>query len=289
MEMVATAKTKKMTDRVSASRPYGEKIAELVTGLSGLKSVVSSPYLRSAEKVKRVALLIVTADRGLCGGYNSNTLKLARRRIEKYRSENVELDIYIVGKKGAGYFKFLKIPVKKSYTGFDDKFEFSRADEMAQFFMDEFAAERIDRFETVSTVYYNSVRQVPEVLGILPVGKGEAVVASDNEIVDGKTVQEAVLGKPHPEQSAAYVPNTIYEPEPEVILTNLLPLVVKTLVYRSLLEAITSEQIARRVAMKNASDNAAEMSRVLGRHYNRVRQAAITQELSEIVAGADAI
>ncbi len=283
MEMVSTAKSKRMTDRVNAAKPYGEKIAELMDTLGGLKGQVESPLLRAVSEPKRIAVLVVTANRGLCGGYNANTLKLARKVIEDHKAAGREVEVHMVGKKGAGFFKFVKIPVAKTYLNVDDKFEYSQAEELAEYFMDEFSANKLDKVEIVSTQYHNSSSQTPGVTPVLPVGGG-AVAKTDEDDDDGEG--------PAPKKrktEKGYNANAIYEPSPELILKKLLPLTVKSIVYTAMLEAVTSEQIARRIAMKNATDNAGEMQKMLTRKYNRARQASITQELSEIVAGADAV
>jgi len=271
MEMVSTAKSKQLSDRVNASKPYSEKIAELMEGLGALKDQIDSPYLRTVSEPKKITMIIVTANRGLCGGYNTNTLKMARKAVERYKEQGREVEIHMIGKKGISYFKFLKIPVEKTYTNIDDKFTFEDANELALYFMKEFAEGRTDRVEFISTIYYTSARQIPGMTRVLPIGMDLEV--SENE----KTGSTSASG------------NMIYEPSPEVILKQLLPLVVKTMVYKLLIEAVTSEQIYRRIAMKNATDAAGEMIKVLTRIYNRARQAAITQEISEIVAGADAL
>ena len=276
MEMVATAKSKRMTDRVHAAQPYSRKIGEIMRALESLKEQVHSPLLREVADPKRVALLVVTANRGLCGGYNSNTLRLTRRHIEAHRAQGREIELHVVGKKGNAYFKFLKIPVAKAYTNIDDRFSYADAEGIAEEFMRSFAAGHVDAVEIASMIYYASSKQAPGITPLLPVGTPEST---------GAAVSQAAGAPAGP----GYRANILYEPSPEVILKRLLPLVVKTVVYRALLEAVASEQIFRRIAMKSATDNAGDMIKLLTRQYNRVRQAGITQELSEIVAGADAL
>ena len=275
MEMVATAKSKRMTDRVHAAQPYSRKISEIMSALGSLKDQVDSPLLREVAEPKRVALLIVTANRGLCGGYNSNTLRLSRRRIAELREQGREVELHVVGKKGNGYFKFLKMPVAQSHTSIDDRFSYADAEGIADGFMQAFASGQVDAVEIISMIYYGSSKQIPGSTPLLPVG------------ISGDAGSQAAAGPGG--AGSRYRSNTSYEPSPEIILRRLLPLVVKTVVYRALLEAVASEQIFRRIAMKSATDNAGEMIKLLTRNYNRVRQAGITQELSEIVAGADAL
>ncbi|MFB5652522.1 ATP synthase F1 subunit gamma [Leptospira wolffii] len=262
MEMVATAKSKKLSDRVNASHPFSNKIKELVGALASLASVVKSPYLRKPNAVRSVALLVITANRGLCGGYNSKTIRLAKNRIQEWKDQGVGVRLFVVGKKGISYFQFAKEKIEKSYTHIDDKSGYKEAEEFADFFLGLFAKEEVDAVEIISTVYHSSANQEAEVTKVLPFeAQGEANVGS----------------------------SVLYEPSPADILESLLPLVVKTAFLKAILEANCSEQIAKRVAMKSATDAASEMIKLLTRGYNRIRQAKITQEISEIVAGADSL
>lgn len=263
MEMVSTAKSKKMSDRVNASKPYSKAIMELVGSLSSLANKIESPLLRREEKPSKIALFVITANRGLCGGYNSNTLRLARHRISELKAQGISYDLYVIGKKGVNFLRFIKESVVESYTNIGDASGYKEAEFFANKFMDLFSEKKIDGLEIISTVYHSSAHQKPEVTKILPI---EPTSGS-------KEVNDSV----------------IYEPNPEVILNSLLPQVIKTALFRAILEALTSEHIARRVAMKSATDAASEMIKLLTRGYNRVRQAKITQEISEIVAGADSI
>ncbi len=279
MEMVATAKSKRMADRVHAAQPYSRKISEIMGALESLKDQVDSPFLRQVENPKRVALLVVSANRGLCGGYNSNTLRLARRRLQELKGQGRDVELHVVGKKGVGYFKFLRLSVVKSYTNIDDRFSYADAEGIAQGFMESFATKQVDAVEKVYTNNHRSYKQTPGSTPQLPGGRSPPPPTGGG----------ASPAQPKKESGSRYRANISYQPSPELILKRLLPLVVKTVVYRALLEAVTSEQIFRRIAMKNATDNAGEMIKLLTRKYNRVRQAGITQELSEIVAGADAL
>ncbi|TGK04854.1 ATP synthase F1 subunit gamma [Leptospira semungkisensis] len=262
MEMVATAKSKKLSDRVNASHPFSNKIKELVGALASLAAVVKSPYLRKPNAIRSVALLVITANRGLCGGYNSKTIRAARSRIQEWKEKGVNVRLFVVGKKGISYFQFAKEKIEKSYTHIDDKSGYKEAEEFADFFLSMFAKEEVDSVEIVSTIYHSSSNQEAGVTKVLPFeAQGQSNVGS----------------------------NVLYEPNPESILESLLPLVVKTAFLKAILEANCSEQIAKRVAMKSATDAASEMIKLLTRGYNRIRQAKITQEISEIVAGADSL
>lgn len=269
MEMVAAAKSRRMINRVQAAKPYGDKLQEILEGLEDLTGNIDSPLLRRSENPKKYVLLVVTANRGLCGGYNSNTLKLARRRILELENQGKEVSVHVIGKKGVSYFNFLKQPVARTILDIDDTVTFEQARDLADGYRAEFEEEKFDVLELVSTVYRNAASQVPAVNQILPVGVSQKEEEQEKKPKAGQDI--------------------IFEPEPEVILENLLPHLVRTFLFRALLEAVTAEQIYRRVAMKAASDAAGDMSKSLSQLYNRKRQASITQEISEIVGGADAI
>ncbi|MDH5656967.1 MAG: ATP synthase F1 subunit gamma [Spirochaetia bacterium] len=271
MEMVSTAKSKRMVDRVNEAKPYGMKIAEIIESLEGLKDSVDSPFMRNEENPKKVLLLVVTANRGLCGGYNTNILKMARSRILQLKENNAEPVLYVIGKKGMSFFKFIDHPVEASFDTIDDAFKYEDAMEIAYRIMNSFANEEVDRVEVISTVYVSSSKQEATLTPILPIGAQETE-KSDSVIKSGVA-------------TASY----LYEPNPQKILENLLPHMIKTIVFRLILEAVASEQIYRRIAMKAATDAAGEMIKILTRKYNRLRQASITQEISEIVAGADSV
>jgi len=263
MEMVATSKAKKMSNKVNASKPFADKIAELMGSLSNLSGKLESPLLRKPEAVKKVAILVITANRGLCGGYNGNILKMTRARILEYKRNGIAYDLHVIGKKGISYFKYLKEPMAASYTNIDDKVGYAEAEYFANLFKDMFSSGKVDLVEIVSTVYISSASQKPEVTQVLPLEPKEGTVPSNDMV--------------------------LYEPSPERILESLIPMVVNMAFYKAVLQAVCSEQIARRIAMKSATDAAGEMIKILTRGYNRVRQAKITQEISEIVAGADSL
>lgn len=275
MEMVATAKSKKLVDRVKAAQPYALKLQDIMRSVSDVGDRIDSPYLRTEEHPHSVAILIVTANRGLCGGYNSNVLKLARAQIQILESEGKRVDVYAIGKKAISYLRFVKIPVKQTWTNFDDNFSYEQVNELAEQFMASFRNRQYDLIKVISTIYYSAGSQRPGVTQLLPIGLAGAI--SDKET------------KPAADKAPALTGPVIFDPAPEVIAQRILPLAIKTTLYRTLLEAVTSEQIYRRIAMKNATDAAGEMNRLLTRKYNRSRQGGITQELLEIVAGADAI
>jgi len=266
MEMVSAAKSRKMMNRVHDSQPYGKKIFELMEKLSTYGANIESPFLKPKENPQQYILLVITANRGLCGAYNSNVLKLARQRIKELQEQKKEVKLYVIGKKAASYFKFIRFPVEKVYTNFEDNFKFEQAKELMDLFTEKFLKGEFDILEVISTHYYSSTSQKPEVKQLLPL------------------ISDIAKGKEKKVQT-----NIIMLPSKEEILKKIIPHILEYSIYKLILEAVTSEQIYRRIAMKSASDAANDMTKSLTLLYNRKRQGKITQEISEIVAGADAI
>lgn len=264
MEMVSTAKAKKASNKVNAAKPYAELTRELVSSLSSLAGIIQSPLLRKPDKIRKVAILAMTANRGLCGGFNSSVLKMVKSRIEDLKKKGIEVEVHAAGKKAISFFKFARIETVSAITNIDDKAGSKEAIELATYFMERFANQTVDAVEIISTHYISAANQRPEITSVLPLQMEEKSGSNSG-------------------------PDVLYEPDPKTILENLLPLVIKTTFVKIILESVASEHIARRVAMKAATDAAGEMIKLLTRGYNRVRQAKITQEISEIVGGAEAI
>ncbi|MGE3166848.1 MAG: ATP synthase F1 subunit gamma [Planctomycetota bacterium] len=268
MEMIATAKARVCQKRIEAVKPYGDKIAELLGDLKrmqtgGESATAGSALLRVPEKISNEVVVIVTANRGLCGGYNTNTLKTAERYLDRRQSEGVGSRVVMLGKKGVARFKYTQRAIHEAVTHFDDKPGFAAAEALVAPLLAEFESGAIDALTVVSTRYLNAARQAPEVRPLLPLtatGAGDAAAA-------GPAV------------------DFILEPSPEYILKTLLPLSLKTQFFLALVEAAASEQIARRIAMKNATDSADDMARSYTQLYNRTRQAGITQEILEVIGG----
>jgi F-type H+-transporting ATPase subunit gamma len=283
MEMVATAKSKRAQSRVVANTPYSEKLTELLESLSAAGSV--NHYLlgnleeqRGGEGAQRNALLVVTANRGLCGGYNTNVLGMAQRWIDEEKESGRETDISMIGKKGITRFRFWRVPLKEAHTHIEDRPSFREAEAIAQGFMARFRAGEVERVLVISTRYYSAGVQKPVLVQLLPIAPPGMETAAPG----------GAGGRPEPPGSGDQK-TFLFEPDPGRILDALLPFSVSNVVYRLLIEAAASEQIARRVAMKLATDNAEEVIRSYTRMYNRQRQAGITQQLTEIVGGADAL
>ena len=269
MEMVAAAKSKQTIDRVEASTPYSSKLTELLNSLTGGQNV-DHFLVREKEKVQKSALLVVTANRGLCGGYNTNVSNLAEKWVRAEQAEGREAQVMMVGKKGISRFRFRKVEVAEKRTDIEDKPSFSQASEIAGGFIESFRKGEVDRVMVAVTRYHSAVVQQADLFQLLPIIPPEA---------EGDDEGEA------PQQNTDF----IFEPDPVRILEDLLPFSVKHTMYRLLLEAAAGEQIARRVAMKLATDNAGELTRFYTGKYNRERQASITQQIMEIVGGAEAL
>ena len=264
MELVSTAKAKKAVDKVVASRPYADKIKELILSLAAQGEVSDHPLLRRHTHIRKALVVVVTANRGLCGGYNTNILRAAVARIETYKKQGVEVTTHLIGKKAITFFNFQKIPYAASFTNVDDKMTFADSQKFAESYMESFSLEAVDKIDIIYTKYFSAATQKPVVETVLPV-----------EI-------------PEEEKGAKTLP-FLFEPDPQTILQSLLPKAISINIYQSLLDAVASEQIARRIAMKSATDAASDMIKSLTLQYNRIRQAKITQEIAEIVGGAAAI
>lgn len=271
MELVSTAKSKKAVTRVNSAQPYSEKLSEFAGSLNDSGVDITHPLLRKPQKIKKSIVLIITSNRGLCGGFNNNVIKMATDFINDAKKAEREIRTFIIGKKVQSFFNFKKIEYEKFFEDFDDSVGFEMARDLADFFMDEFTSAAIDSIEIFYTRYYNAAVQRPHHRTLLPFDEDE----EKNNSSEDKDVQESG--------------SMILEPDPETILKALLPKIVRVNLFSYLLESAAGEHIARRIAMKNATDAADDMIKNMTLLYNRARQAKITQEIAEIVAGSDAL
>jgi len=262
MEMVATSKMKRAADRVTAARPYATILGEVISSLYSADLAERFPLLRQPTQVKRAAVILLTSNRGLAGGFNSNLIKEARSLLAKLEGEGTAVDFHVVGKKGLGYFKYVGREIASSRTDITDKPTAEDASALIVELMQAFADGALD------AVY--------------------VVYASFKSVMSTPPVAERVLPVTPPKQEGPRRDYLLF-PSAEAILSELLPSYVRNAVYRALVETAAGEQAARRTAMKNATDNASEMINVLRRTFNRARQAQITQEIAEIVGGAAAL
>ncbi len=271
MEMVAAARLRRAQMRIEATRPYAVHMMEFIAGLAKYIEVDTErfPLLRQHEAVRRVALVALTADRGLCGAFNSNIVRLTQERRREYESQGFEVELIVVGKKGVGTFRFQNVPVAGSYAGITDRPTFLDAQSLANRVAELYTTQAVDRVILVFNHFVSAMEQRVTEQVILP-------------------LQEQVVAAYTPDDAAPHM-DFLFEPEAEVILNDLLPSYVEMTVYRALLESTASEHGARMTAMRNASESAGEMIDRLTLAMNRARQASITQEILEVVAGADAL
>jgi F-type H+-transporting ATPase subunit gamma len=262
LEMVATSKMKRAQDRVMAARPYATVLSEVISSLYSADLAERFPLLRQPATVRRAAVLVLTANRGLAGSFNSNILKEARGLLTRLSSENVEVELHVVGRKGVGYLRYIGRTLATARTDIGDRPTVSQAAEMVDGLMDRFASGALDAVYVVSAKFRSALSTPPHTERILPVTPPERKGAARDYLL---------------------------LPSAEAILTELLPSYVRNAVYRALVENEAGFQGAQRTAMKNATDNATDMLNLLKRNYNRARQANITQEISEIVGGSAAL
>ncbi len=272
MEMVSTSKLKRAQDRVVGARPYAQALAEAIGDLLSAELAERFPLLRrpagpAQGGPRRAALLLITSNRGLAGAFNANLIHAARDKERALAAQGFQVELQVVGKKGVNYFKFVRRPVALARLDIGDRPTSQHAAELVQPLIESFEAGALASLDVVYAHFKSALATPPVVERILPIEAGR------------KSAQRAT----------AVVPNYVIKPGAEEILGALLPLYVRNMVFRALVETAASEHGARRTAMKNATDNAGEMLDLLRRTYNRARQGQITQELAEIVGGAEAL
>jgi F-type H+-transporting ATPase subunit gamma len=282
MEMVSTSKLKRAQDRVVGARPYAAALAEVMAELYAPELAEDFPLLRQPEggKIRRAALVVITSNRGLCGAFNANLIREARRRITELESGGAAVELHLVGKKGVNFFRFSKRTVASARVDIGDRPTAAHAEQVIEPLMQQFASGQLDAVDVVFAKFNSAVSTPPTTLRILPVAPPRAVGRSGGRAVE---TAHAPTGGP-PDR-----PFFILRPSAAAILERLLPLYVRNQVYRALVETAAAEHGARRTAMKNATDSAGDMLDLLRRTFNRARQAQITQEIAEIVGGAEAL
>jgi F-type H+-transporting ATPase subunit gamma len=282
MELVSTSKLKRAQDRVVGARPYAQALAEVIGDLYSPALAERFPLLRQpAHGVRRAAVVLITSNRGLCGAFNANLIREARRRMKELEDQGAQVELHIIGKKGIGYFKFTRRPVASQRIDIGDRPTAAHAVEVMEPLMAQFTAGTLDAVDVVFAKFNSAVSTPPTTLRILPVTPPKAERGKD-----GTMEREAVRSNvPSVHRSINY----ILKPSAEAILESLLPLYVRNQMYRALVETAAAEHGARRTAMKNATEAGGDMLDLLQRTYNRARQGQITQELAEIVGGAEAL
>jgi F-type H+-transporting ATPase subunit gamma len=267
MELIATARFKKALDRASQADAYTRKIAELVADLGATVTDVSHPLLQKREQITSSLLLVITSNRGLCGGYNAGILREAAGALRAMRQDGIHYLLEVSGKRAITFCRYNNIPFEKSYTHFEDRPRFDEVEPLADRYLAEFVAGKFDRVQVAYSKFISAAVQRPVVETLLPLDQSG-------------TEQKKAAAKPVDYE---------FVPSAEDILQQLLPESFKVRLFKCFLDAAVSEQIARRVTMKQATENANEMIKLLSSQYNRARQANITKEILEVVGGAEAL
>jgi F-type H+-transporting ATPase subunit gamma len=262
MEMVATSKLKKATDRVRAAEPYSDALGGVVRSLYAPEFIEHFPMLRQPETVERTAVLLMTANRGLCGGFNANLIREARLLLERLQGDGLSTELHCVGKKGIAFFQFRGAEIVSRNTDVSDAPTVEDAEAIVASLRSRFEEGELDQVLMVSAEFRSALSTPPRVTELLPIRPPEGARAADSYLLS---------------------------PTARTILSTLLPAYLRNTVYKALVENAAAEQGSRMTAMKAATDNAGEMLETLTRDYNRARQAQITQEIAEIVGGAEGL
>lgn len=265
MEMIAASRILKAQRRVREARPYAEQLTDIIKGLAVSNEARAHPLLQTREPVGTVGMIVMTSDRGLAGAYNANLLKRAERLIREETDKGNQVELYLIGRKGEGYFKYRGRTAARSWTGLSDQPDYLDAQNIAQAVMSAYTEGRLDRVWLLYTDFKSSLTQVPHAMRLLPIEPNE---------FDGGT---------------AIPPEFVFEPSPAEILDLLIPRYVEAKVFAGMLESAASEHASRQRAMKSATDNADDVISSLTRVMNQARQEQITTEISEIVGGAEAL
>lgn len=265
MEMVAASKMRKAQDRMLATRPYAIKIKQVINHLAAAHSEYKHPYMNARSEVKRAGFIIISTDRGLCGGLNVNLFKSALRQIREYQDQGIEVDLSIIGSKGMAFFRRLSgLNIVSHASGLGDSIHMNEIIGPVKVMLDAYSEGTIDRLHLVENEFVNTMTQASDVSTLLPLPSDEEEVRKHHW-------------------------DYIYEPDAKEVLDSLLVRYVESIVYRGVVENVACEMAARMIAMKSATDNAGSLIDDLQLAYNKARQASITQELSEIVGGAAAV
>ncbi len=287
MELIATAKFRKALDRATEAEAFTRKIAELVADLGETSSTVTHPLLERRDPVKRALLLVLTSNRGLAGGYNGNVLRLAFRTYQDLQTEGIPVSIEVSGKRGINYMRYRKLPMDATYTQFEDRPQFHEVEKLADRYIAMYVKGEIDRLDVTYTRFASSARQVATVATLLPIVTAD-LGAVEPSVRQAKTLASQPATVSVLKAEAARVP---YEflPDAQGILEEVVPVSFKVRLFKCFLDAAVSEQIARMVAMRGATQNADDLIKALTRQYNRARQSQITRELADIVGAAAAL
>ena len=266
MELISTSRVARAQQRVDQSRPYTSEITHALTSVANTEVTVSHPLLEPRAEVQAAGVLVITSDRGLAGPYNANVLRTAAELMARLQADGVEPRLYVTGRKGVAYYRFRRRELAADWTGMADRPDYDDAKQVADAMLEAFLDHEVDELHMVFTDYVSAATQRAVAQRIIPL-----------------VVEETTERPPEP------IPMYIYEPSAQAVLDALLPRYVEARVFTAMLEAAASEHASRRRAMKAATDNASELIEDLTREYNQARQAEITQEIMEIVGGAEAL
>ncbi len=271
MELIATARFKKAMDRATAAAAYTDRVTALVSDLmrSGLE--IHHPLLEGRYPVRKATLLVLSANRGLCGGYNGSVLRLAQARWKQLQAAIPSVSLEVSGKRGISAFRFRKIVPHKAFTHFEDRPQFDEVEVLANHFLEAYEAGELDRLDVAYTKFHSLGRQEAVVETLLPLAEVSGMEESDEDLAPSGETQFEFL------------------PSPESILDEVIPASVKVKLFKCFLDSAVSEQISRMMAMKAATENADSMISFLTMTFNRARQTQITSELLEVISGADAL
>ncbi len=292
MRLVAAAKVRRAQEQVLRTRPFADRLARVLQNLESRMGFegADSPLLAERRPVGTITLLVVTGDRGLCGGYNANVIRRGEQRFAELKAQGFAVDMVLMGRKAITYFTNRNYPIRATFTGLEQVPTSQEAGEIANEVLAEFLSASTDRVEIVFTRFINLVSSQPVVQTLLPLDP-QGIASSDDEIFrlitrDGRLgVEVGTVANVEP----SLQPDFVFEQSPEQLLNALLPLYLANQLLRSLQEAAASELASRMTAMNNASDNAKALAKTLTLDYNKARQAAITQEILEVVGGAAAM
>ncbi len=266
MQMVSTSKMRKMQERMRAAHPYADKVREVIGHLAQAEAAVELPMMRSPTEIKRAGFILITTDKGLCGGLNTNSLKVFFSKVHEYKSQGIGVDICALGSKGLAACQRAQLNVAASAVQLGDTPKMERLIGSLRVLMNKFTSGEIDVVHIVYTRFINTMRQEPTIEQLLPLKTGEII-----------------------ESATKFQQQYVYEPDPNTVLDFLLRRYTESILYQAVCDNMASEQAARMVAMKAATDNAGNTIKQLQLAYNKSRQAAITTELTEICAGAAAV
>jgi F-type H+-transporting ATPase subunit gamma len=268
MELIATARFKKAMDRAAAAEAYTRKIAEIAADLTSAGGEASHPLLAVRPEVKRALILVIGSNRGLAGGYNGSILREVTGRVRELKAAGTPFDLEVAGKKPIGFIKYQGLPRLAEYTQFEDKPAYEQVEPIADKYIQMFVTGQVDQVQVAYMRFLNAARQTPVIETLLPMS---SVTTGQQKAKAGPAVEYEFI------------------PSATEILEAIVPVAFKQRLFKAFLDAAVSEQIARRVAMKAATENAGELIKALSQKYNRARQAKITKEISELIAGAEAL